>query len=99
MGNRYLSNWAVRLCQTVNSRNGDVAQLVERLLCKQEVDGSIPFISTSTWTLASAGVLCFRRSVQATVAVTALADSALRSSRAATQPAVPPKMIVTGTRR
>ena len=25
---------------------GDVAQLVERLLCKQEVDGSIPFIST-----------------------------------------------------
>jgi hypothetical protein len=46
MGNRYLSNWAVRLCQTVSSRNGDVAQLVERLLCKQEVDGSIPFIST-----------------------------------------------------
>ena len=25
---------------------GDVAQLVERLLCKQEVDGSIPFVST-----------------------------------------------------
>ena len=28
---------------------GDVAQLVERLLCKQEVDGSIPFISTYLW--------------------------------------------------
>ncbi len=26
--------------------SGDVAQLVERLLCKQEVDGSIPFVST-----------------------------------------------------
>jgi hypothetical protein len=46
MGNRYLSKRALAVCQTVCSRNGDVAQLVERLLCKQEVDGSIPFIST-----------------------------------------------------
>ena len=37
---------------------GDVAQLVERLLCKQEVVGSIPIVSTtstnSTIVLASA---------------------------------------------
>ena len=28
------------------SNNGGVAQLVERLPCKQEVEGSIPFTST-----------------------------------------------------
>ena len=28
-------------------RYGGIAQLGERLLCKQEVNGSIPFISTS----------------------------------------------------
>jgi hypothetical protein len=28
-----------------NGRNGDVAQLVERLLCKQDVSGSSPLIS------------------------------------------------------
>ena len=28
---------------------GGVAQLGERLLCKQEVIGSIPFTSTSAW--------------------------------------------------
>lgn len=29
------------------SRNGGIAQLGERLLCKQEVIGSIPFVSTT----------------------------------------------------
>ena len=29
--------------------SGGVAQLGERLLCKQEVIGSIPFTSTSAW--------------------------------------------------
>ena len=28
-------------------KNGGIAQLGERLLCKQEVNGSIPFISTT----------------------------------------------------
>ncbi len=31
---------------------GDVAQLVERLLCKQEVVGSIPIVSTNLHLLA-----------------------------------------------
>lgn len=31
---------------THERRNGDVAQLVERLLCKQDVAGSIPVVST-----------------------------------------------------
>ncbi len=38
--------------------SGGVAQLGERLLCKQEVDGSIPFTSTSTVT--SAGTIAVR---------------------------------------
>jgi hypothetical protein len=32
---------------TLESLPGDVAQLAEHLLCKQGVDGSIPFVSTS----------------------------------------------------
>ena len=40
---------------------GDVAQLVERLLCKQEVDGSIPFVSTvSGWS----EILCLFHSIR-----------------------------------
>tara|TARA_Y100001960_G_scaffold333891_1_gene441969 strand:- start:2853 stop:2984 length:132 start_codon:yes stop_codon:yes gene_type:complete len=31
---------------------GDIAQLVEHLLCKQEVKGSTPFISTKDTLLA-----------------------------------------------
>jgi hypothetical protein len=31
-----------------SSKSGDVAQLVERLLCKQDVRGSSPLISTKT---------------------------------------------------
>jgi hypothetical protein len=37
------------------SSDGGVAQLGERLLCKQEVDGSIPFTSTSPPAVARHG--------------------------------------------
>ena len=37
-----------RLPITYTGRRGDVAQLVERLLCKQEVAGSSPVISTTS---------------------------------------------------
>ena len=37
-------------CVMLSSGNGGVAQLGERLLCKQEVIGSIPFTSTSQQT-------------------------------------------------
>ena len=33
---------------THERRDGDVAQLVERLLCKQDVAGSIPVVSTKS---------------------------------------------------
>ena len=33
------------------AKHGGIAQLGERLLCKQEVNGSIPFISTSRLSL------------------------------------------------
>ena len=35
--------------------NGGIAQLGERLPCKQEVSGSIPLISTRKWAHSSAG--------------------------------------------
>ena len=38
---------------TVTPSGGDVAQLVEHLLCKQEVVGSSPVVSTITVTSAS----------------------------------------------
>ena len=34
-----------------DARYGGIAQLGERLLCKQEVNGSIPFISTTRLSL------------------------------------------------
>ena len=34
-------------CPTERRQHGGIAQLGERLLCKQEVNGSIPFISTT----------------------------------------------------
>ena len=34
-------------CPTERRQYGGIAQLGERLLCKQEVNGSIPFISTT----------------------------------------------------
>jgi hypothetical protein len=37
----------------LDSPCGDVAQLVERLLCKQEVVGSIPIVSTTNRPAAS----------------------------------------------
>ena len=38
-------------CPTERRQYGGIAQLGERLLCKQEVNGSIPFISTSRLSL------------------------------------------------
>ena len=32
-----------------DSENGDLAQLVEHLLCKQGVRGSTPLVSTKSW--------------------------------------------------
>ena len=40
-----------RLERSASSWNGGIAQLGERLLCKQEVIGSIPFASTSEFLL------------------------------------------------
>ena len=37
---------------------GGVAQLGERLLCKQEVIGSIPFTSTSAWRPNDSVLIC-----------------------------------------
>ena len=37
----------LRTRQLNSSLHGGIAQLGERLLCKQEVNGSIPFISTN----------------------------------------------------
>ena len=45
-------------------RDGAVAQLGERLLCKQEVDGSIPFSSTMQAIGAQPGAKGWRRRVE-----------------------------------
>ena len=41
------SGWVTGVPDNLHMPCGDVAQLVERLLCKQEVVGSIPIVSTS----------------------------------------------------